>query len=108
VTEIRNRMFTFDDIFKLDSRSMRILLEEVDREDLPRALKVVDDDTKQKVYDNLSKRAAEMLREDISLMPPIRLSEVEKSQRAIIEVAKKLEADDKITFTGSGQKDEFV
>ena len=108
VTEIRNRMFTFDDIFKLDSRSMRILLEEVDREDLPRALKIVDDDTKQKVFDNLSKRAAEMLREDISLMPPIRLSEVEKSQRAIIEVAKKLEADDKITFTGSGQKDEFV
>ncbi len=108
VTEIRNRMFTFDDIFKLDNRSMRVLLEEVDREDLPRALKVVDDETKEKVFDNLSKRAAEMLREDISLMPPIRLSEVEKSQRAIIDIAKRLESEDKITFSGSGQKDEFV
>ena len=108
VTEIRNRMFTFDDIFKLDNRSMRVLLEEVDREDLPRALKVVDDETKEKVFDNLSKRAAEMLREDISLMPPIRLSEVERSQRAIIDIAKRLESEDKITFSGSGQKDEFV
>lgn len=107
-TEIRNRMFTFDDIFGLDDRAMRILLEEVDREDLPRALKVVDDETKEKIFSNLSKRAAEMLREDISLMPPIRLSEVEKSQRAIIEVAKKLEAEDKIAFSKGGTEDEFV
>jgi len=108
VVEIRNRMFTFDDIFKLDDRSMRILLEEVDREDLPRALKIVDEETKDKVFHNLSKRAAEMLREDIAIMPPIRLSEVEKSQRTIIEIAKRLETEDKITFTTSGGKDEFV
>jgi flagellar motor switch protein FliG len=108
VAEIRNRMFTFDDIFKLDDRSMRILLEEVDREDLPRALKIVDDETKQKVFRNLSKRAAEMLREDISIMPPIRLSEVEKSQRTIIEIVKRLEAEDKITVAGAGGEDEFV
>lgn len=108
VNEIRNRMFTFDDIFKLDGRSMRILLEEVDREDLPRALKIVDDETKQKVFDNLSKRAAEMLKEDISIMPPIRLSEVEKSQRTIIDIAKRLEMEDKITFSAGGGKDEFV
>ncbi|MBW2559662.1 MAG: flagellar motor switch protein FliG [Deltaproteobacteria bacterium] len=107
-TEIRNRMFTFDDIFALDGRNMRMLLEEVDREDLPRALKIVDDETKEKVFDNLSKRAAEMLREDISIMPPIRLSEVETSQRTIIDIAKRLEAEDKITFSGGGGKDEFV
>ncbi len=107
-TEIKNRMFTFDDLFKLDDRSMRMLLEEVDREDLPRALKVFDDETKEKVFSNLSKRAAEMLREDIAIMPPVRLSDVEKSQRAIIEIAKRLEAEDKIKLSGSGGKDEFV
>jgi len=101
-------MFTFDDIFALDDRAMRILLEEVDREELPRALKIVDDDIKEKIFKNLSKRAAEMLREDISLMPPIRLSEVEKSQRVIIEVAKRLESEEKITLSKSGAKDEFV
>lgn len=106
--DIRNRMFTFDDIFALDDRAMRILLEEVDREDLPRALKVIDDETKEKIFKNLSKRAAEMLREDISLMPPIRLSEVEKSQRAIIEIAKRLESEEKITLSKSGANDEFV
>ena len=108
VNDIRNRMFTFDDIFVLDDRAMRILLEEVDREDLPCALKVVDDETKEKIFSNLSKRAAEMLREDISLMPPIRLSEVEKSQRAIIDVAKRLENEEKITLAKSGAPDEFV
>lgn len=106
--EIKDLMFTFDDIFKLDDRSMRVLLEEVEREDLPRALKIVDDETREKVFGNMSKRAAEMLKEDISVMPPIRLSEAESSQRAIIEVAKRLETEGKITLSGSGEKDEFV
>jgi flagellar motor switch protein FliG len=107
-TEIKSLMFTFDDIFKLDDKSMKMLLAEVKREDLARALKIVDDDMKKKVFKNISKRAAEMLRENIEVMPPIRLSEVESSQQAIIKIAKRLESEGKIAFTESGKEDVFV
>ena len=107
-TEIKALMFTFDDIFKLDDKSMKMLLAEVKREDLARALKIVDDEMKKKVFKNISKRAAEMLREDMEVMPPTRLSEVETSQQAIIEIVKKLESEGKIAFTGSGEEDVFV
>nr|MDA3834379.1 flagellar motor switch protein FliG [Spirochaetales bacterium] len=65
-TEIKNLMFTFDDIFKLDDGSMRILFSEVNREDLARALKIADDEMKEKVFKNMSKRGGDMLLEDIS------------------------------------------
>jgi len=107
-TEIKNLMFTFDDIFRLDDIGMRTLLEEINREDLARALKIVDDEIKEKVFKNISSRAAEMLKEDIADMPPVRLSEVEKSQRMIIDTAKRLEAEEKILFSGSSETDEFV
>jgi len=106
--EIKNLMFTFDDIFKLDDIGMRILLEEISREDLARALKIVDDEIKEKVFRNISRRAADMLREDIAEMPPVRLSEVEKSKRTIIDTAKRLESEEKIVFTGGEERDEFV
>ncbi len=106
--QIKNLMFTFDDIFKLDDVGMRTLLEEINTEDLARALKIVDDDIKEKVFKNISSRAATMLREDIADMPPVRLSEVEKSQRTIIDAAKSLESEGKIVFTGGEEEDEFV
>lgn len=106
--EIKNLMFTFDDIFRLDDAGMRILLEEINREDLARSLKIVDDEIKERVFKNISSRAAEMLREDIADMPPVRLSEVEQSQRTIIETAKGLESEGKIVFSGGEEEDEFV
>jgi flagellar motor switch protein FliG len=106
--DIRNLMFTFDDIFKLDDRSMRILLEAVDREVLACALKIIDSEMREKIFKNMSKRAAGMLREDIEVMPPRRLSEVEKNQKMIIETAKKLEDEEKITITVGHEEDVFV
>ena len=106
--EIRDLMFTFDDVFKLDDRNMRELLSSVSNEDLARALKVADQEMKEKVLKNLSKRAGEMLKEDIELMPPTRLSEVEKSQKVIIEIVKRMESEGKITIAGSDEDSEFV
>jgi flagellar motor switch protein FliG len=106
--EIKRLMFTFDDIFKLDDIGMRTLLAEVKREDLSRALKVVDDEIKAKVFKNISKRAAVMLKEDMEEMPPVRVSDVEKSQKIIIEIAKRLETEEKIVFAGSVEEDVFV
>jgi flagellar motor switch protein FliG len=106
---IRNLMFTFDDILRLDDRSLQEILREVKSEDLARAMKLVDEGMREKFYKNMSKRGAEMLKEDIELMPPTRLSEVEASQRAIIDIAKRLEAEGRIMISRSdSEEDAFV
>jgi flagellar motor switch protein FliG len=105
--EIRGLMFTFDDILKLDDRSMQELLREVASEDLSKALKVIDAEGRERVFKNMSKRGADMLKEDIDMMPPIRLSDVEKSQRTILDVCKRLEAEGRIQLSREGG-DEFV
>ncbi len=106
---IRNLMFTFEDIVRLDDRSLQEILREVKSEDLARAMKLVDEGMREKFYKNMSKRGAEMLKEDIELMPPTRLSEVETSQRAIIDIAKRLEAEGRIMISRSdSEEDAFV
>jgi len=107
-SEIRNLMFTFDDILKLSDRDIRELIKEINKEDLVRSLKVAEQEMKDKIFGNMSSRAAEMLKEDIELMPPIRLSEVEEAQKKIIETAKRLESEGKITIARDNEKDEFV
>ena len=106
--QIRNFMFTFDDVLKLDDKSTQELLREISSEDLARALKLVDEGMRDKIYKNMSKRGSEMLKEDIELMPPIRVSEVEASQRKIIEITKKLETEGRIVLLRSDEADEFV
>jgi flagellar motor switch protein FliG len=106
--EIRKKMFTFEDILKLDDRSIQELLREVSTEDLGRALKVVDEEMRGVIFKNMSKRGAEMLKEDIEMMPPIRLSEIEKSQRIVIDATKKLEGEGKIVIIRGEGGDQFV
>jgi flagellar motor switch protein FliG len=106
--EIRNLMFTFDDVLKLDDKSIREILQEVSSEDLARSIKVLEPALREKIYKNMSKRAAEMLMEDIDLMPPTRVSEIEMSQRTIIEVTKRLASEGRITIMRGGEEDEFI
>jgi flagellar motor switch protein FliG len=108
-SQIRNLMFNFEDVLKLDDKSIQELLREVSTEDLARALKVVDEVSRLRIYKNMSKRGAEMLKEDIEMMPPVRLSEVESSQRNIVETTKRLESEGKIMISRGGESgDEFV
>ncbi|MBN2516035.1 MAG: flagellar motor switch protein FliG [Deltaproteobacteria bacterium] len=106
--EIRNLMFTFDDVLKLDDKSMREILQEVSGEDLARAIKMLEPTLREKILKNMSKRAAEMLMEDIELMPPTRVSEIEMSQRTIIEVAKRLASEGRIVIARGAEEDEFI
>ncbi len=106
--QIRNFMFNFDDILKLDDKSIQELLREVSSEDMIRALKLVDESMREKIYRNMSKRAAEMMREELEMMPPIRLSEVEASQRKIVEITKRLEAEGRIVILRGPEEDAFV
>jgi len=106
--QIRNCMFTFDDVLKLDDKSLQEVLREVSTEDMARALKLVDPEQREKIYHNMSKRGSEVLKEDIELMPPTRLSEVEASQRTIIDAVKKLEKEGRIVLSRGDKEDEFV
>ncbi len=105
--EIRSMMFTFDDLLQIDDRGMQELLKELSSEDLARALKVVDEEARAKVYRNMSKRGADMIREEIEMMPPTRLSDVERSQRVILEIAKRLETEGRILIVRRDE-DQFV
>ena len=106
--QLKGLMFTFDDVLKLDDKSLQELLREISTEDLARALKLVDENVREKVFKNMSKRGAEMLKEDIEMMPPTRLSEVEESQRTILDVTKRLESEGKIMILRGSEEDEFV
>jgi flagellar motor switch protein FliG len=106
--EIRQLMFVFEDLNKLDDRGIRLLLKEVSNDDLVLALKTASEGLKQKIFANLSERAAEMLREDIEIMGPARLSDVEQAQQMIIRTARRLEAEGKLVVSGRGGEDVLV
>ncbi|OPY10543.1 MAG: Flagellar motor switch protein FliG [Syntrophus sp. PtaU1.Bin005] len=105
---IRNLMLTFDDILQLDDRGLQEILREISSEDIGKALKLVDEGLREKVFRNMSKRGAEMLKEELEIMPPIKVSEAEVSQRAIIEIAKKMEAEGRIVLSRGDVQDEYV
>lgn len=105
--DIRNLMFVFEDIKALDDRSIRELLKEVSNEDLTKALKGASEDLQEKFFKNLSERAATMIREDLEIMGPVRLSEVEGSQQNVVKIVRRLEAEGRI-MVGRGGGDVFV
>lgn len=88
--DLREAMFTFDDLANADTAGIQKLLKEVDQRELATALKTASDTVKEKVFSSISKRAAQMLEEDMSILGPVRLRDVEKAQKSIIEVAQRL------------------
>ena len=89
--EIKNMMFVFEDIIQLDDRSIQQILREVDTKELSLALKGVSEEVQQKILKNLSKRAGDMLLEDMEFMGPVRLKDVEGAQQRIVRVIRSLE-----------------
>lgn len=100
--KIRALTFTFDDCLKLEARSLQTLLKEVPREDLLFALKTASPVLSEKIFANISSRAAEILKEDMGSLGPVRLSEVEAAQQRIIATLRELQADGKIVMAGGG------
>jgi len=105
--DIRNLMFVFEDINALDDRSIRELLKEVSNEDLTKALKGASEDLQEKFFKNLSERASAMIREDLEIMGPVRLAEVEGAQQNIVKIVRRLEAEGRVMI-GRGGGDVFV
>ncbi|MGE0616304.1 MAG: flagellar motor switch protein FliG [Bacteriovoracia bacterium] len=106
--EIRKLMFVFEDIIFIDDRGMQVLLKEVPNDKLVIALKTAPEEIKEKIFKNISKRAADLLREDLEAMGPVRLSDVEAAQQEIVNVAKRLEAEGKILIARGGEADALV
>jgi flagellar motor switch protein FliG len=105
---IRKHLFTFDDIFQLDARSIQSVMREVSNDTLTLAMKTSSDDVKDKIFKNISSRAADMIKEDLEVMGPVRLSDVEKAQSEIIKIVRKMEEEGKIVLAGRGGDDVLV
>ena len=101
--EIRQRMFIFEDIITLDDASIQRVVREVDSKDLARALKGASEEVKDRIFPNISKRAAEMLREDLEFMGPVRLREVEESQQRIVAIIRRLDESGEIIISRGGE-----
>lgn len=106
--EIRKLMFVFEDVTKIDDRGIQILLKEIPNDRLLLALKTANEEIRAKIFKNISARAAEMLREDLSNMGPARLSDVETAQQEIVNVARRLEGEGKIIIARGGTEDAMV
>lgn len=105
--EIKKKMFVFEDIITLDDRSIQKVLRHVDTNDLAKALKAVDPEVQDKVFRNMSKRAAQMLKEDMEYMGPIRLKDVEEAQQKIVNIIRKLEEQGEIVLSRNAE-DEII
>ena len=105
--EIKKRLFVFEDIIRLDDRSLQRVLREVDMKELGLALKGATEELRTKFFKNMSKRAAEMLQEDMDYMGPVRVKDVEEAQQKVVNVVRGLEEQGEIVIA-SGGEDELV
>ncbi len=103
-THIEDLMFVFDNIKEVDDRGIQSILREVSSDVLVVALKGADDDVKEKVFRNMSKRAAELLRDDLEAKGPVRVSEVEAAQKDIITIARRMAEAGEISLGGAGEE----
>ena len=100
--EIRRKMFVFEDIISLDDRAIQRVLRDVDNNDLAVALKSANDEVKTVIFNNLSKRLAAMIQEDMEFMGPVRLKDVEEAQQKIVNIVRKLEDSAEIVISRGG------
>jgi len=103
---IEDLMFVFENLADIDDRSMQALLREVSSDSLIMSLKGADDNVKEKVFRNMSRRASEMLRDDLDARGPVRISEVETAQKEILSIARRMAESGDLSLGGGG--DEYV
>ncbi len=105
---IRQLMFVFDDLIQVEDKGIQMVLKEVRTEDLSLALKTATNSLKEKIFKNMSQRAAQILKEEMELKGPAKVSEVEKAQQTIVKIARKLETEGKIAIAGRGGEELIV
>lgn len=106
--KIMGEMFVFDDIIDIDDKGIQVMLREVQSETLIVALKGTTAEMRDKIFKNMSSRAAEMMREDLESKGPVKLSEVEAQQKQILQVVRRLADEGQIMLGGKGGDDQYV
>ncbi len=106
--EIRKLMFVFDDLVKVDDKGLGLILKEVSNEVMLKSLKTAPDAVKEKIFRNMSKRAADLLRADLETMGPIRVSDVEAAQQQMVAIARRLEEEGKLFIERGGDGDGLI
>ncbi|MDD2585260.1 MAG: flagellar motor switch protein FliG [Syntrophomonadaceae bacterium] len=106
--EIKKLMFVFEDIVMIDDRSVQRVLREVESQDLALALKGAGSEVSQKIFSNMSSRAADMLKEDIEFMGPVRLRDVEEAQQRVVNIIRRLEETGEIVVARGGGDEVIV
>ena len=106
--KVRKLMFVFEDLVTVNDAGIRELLKEVRNEELTLALKTASEELKGKIFKSLSQRAAQMLQEDLAIMGPARLSDVESAQQSILNIARRLEKEGKLMLAGKEGGDALV
>ncbi|WP_347491390.1 flagellar motor switch protein FliG [Desulfoscipio sp. XC116] len=101
--EVRKLLFVFEDIVKLPDASIQRVLREVDPKDLARAMRASNEDVQERLFKNMSKRASDMLRDEIKYMGPVRLRDVEESQQRIVQIIRRLDETGEIIIARGGE-----
>ena len=105
---IRGLMFTFEDIKRVDDKGVQAVLKDIPREQLVVALKTASAELRDLIFRNVSQRAAEMIKEDLEALGPVKLRDVEKAQQGIVDVVRKLESEGKLIIGGGSGEDQLV
>ncbi len=108
VEQIRRLMFVFEDIRMVDDKGIQAVLKEVENDQLALALKTASDELKEKIFKNMSERAAELIHEDMEYMGPVRVSDVEAAQQKIVDIVRRLEDAGDIIISGRGGDKELI
>lgn len=108
VEQIRRLMFVFEDIILVNDKGIQAVLKEIDNDELALALKTASPELQQKIFSNMSERAAAMIREDMQYMGPVRVSDVEAAQQRIVDVVRRLEESGDVIIQGRGESELVV
>jgi flagellar motor switch protein FliG len=108
VEDIRRLMFVFEDILRVDDRGIQAVLKEVANDELTLALKTASEELKNKIFSNMSERAAQLIREEMEFMGPVRVSDVEAAQQKIVDIVRRLEDAGEIIISGKGGDKDMI
>ncbi len=106
--EIKKLMFVFEDLVLVDNKGMQAVLKEVESRTLALALKLASDELKNKIFKNMSSRAAELIQDELKYIGPARISDVEAAQQSIVEIVRRLEESGEVVVSGRGCSDNVV
>jgi flagellar motor switch protein FliG len=108
VEQIRRLMFVFEDILMVNEKGIQAVLKEVENSELALALKTASEELKQKIFSNMSERAASMIKEDMEYMGPVRVSDVEAAQQRVVDIVRRLEESGDVVISGRGESEMMV